>query len=51
LVVLVIVYVDGKPVPISAYGRVVFESLLRLLHDFICPCARPRTTHRHSQEP
>jgi hypothetical protein len=46
-VVLVIIYVDGKPVPASAYGQVVFESLLQSLHDIICPCARPVITHRH----
>jgi hypothetical protein len=50
-VVLVIVYVDGQPVPISAYGQVVFESLPRLLHDFVCPCARPRIPHRPYQQP
>jgi hypothetical protein len=50
-VVLVIIYVDGRPVPVSAYGQVVFESLLRLLHDFVCPCTRPVITHRHYQEP
>jgi hypothetical protein len=46
-VVLVIIYVDGKPVPVSAYGQVVFESLLQSLHDMVCPCARPVITHRH----
>jgi hypothetical protein len=50
-VVLVIIYVDSRPVPVSAYGQVVFESLLQLLHDFVCPCARPVITHRHYQEP
>ena len=45
--VLVIIYVDGKPVPVSAYGQVVFESLLQSLHDMVCPCARPVITHRH----
>jgi hypothetical protein len=49
-VVLVIIYVDRQPVPISAYGRVVFESPLLLLHDFVCPCARPGITHRQYQE-
>jgi hypothetical protein len=49
-VVLVIIYVDGRPVPVSAYGQVVFESLLQSLHDFVCPCARPVKTHRHHQE-
>ena len=48
--VLVIIYVDGRPVPVSAYGQVVFESLLKSLHDFVCPCARPVITHRHHQE-
>jgi len=50
-VVLVIIYVDGKPVPVSAYGQVVFESLLQSLHDFVCPCARSVITQRHYQEP
>jgi hypothetical protein len=50
-VVLVIIYVDGKPVPVSAYGQVVFESLLQSLHDMVCPCARPVITHRDYQEP
>jgi hypothetical protein len=50
-VVLVIIYVDGKPVPVSAYGQVVFENLLQSLHDMVCPCARPVITHRHYQEP
>jgi hypothetical protein len=50
-VVLVIIYVEGKPVPVSAYGQVVFESLLQSLHDMVCPCARPVITHRHYQEP
>jgi hypothetical protein len=50
-VVLVIIYVDGKPVPVSAYGQVVFESLLQSLHEMVCPCARPVITHRHYQEP
>jgi hypothetical protein len=49
-VVLVIMYVDGRPVPVSAYGQVVFESLLQSLHDFVCPCASPVITHRHHQE-
>ena len=48
--VLVIIYVDGEPVPVSAYGRVVFESLLAVLHDIVCPCARPVITRRHHQE-
>jgi hypothetical protein len=50
-VVLVIIYVDDRPVPISAYGQVVFESLLAVLHDIVCPCARPVITHRHYQKP
>jgi hypothetical protein len=50
-VVLVIIYVDGRPAPLSAYGQVVFESLLQSLHDFVCPCARPVITHRRYQEP
>jgi hypothetical protein len=49
-VVLVIIYVDGEPVPVSAYGQVVFESLLAVLHDIVCPCARPVITHRRYQE-
>ena len=48
--VLVIIYVDGEPVPVSAYGQVVFESLLAVLHDIVCPCARPVIAHHH-QEP
>jgi hypothetical protein len=51
VVVLVIIYVDGRPVPVSAYGQVVFESLLQSLHDIVCPCAGPVITHRHQQEP
>jgi hypothetical protein len=50
-VVLVIIYVDGQPVPVSAYWQVVFESLLQSLHEIVCPCARPVITHRHYQEP
>ena len=38
--VLVIIYVDGEPVAVSAYGQVVFESLLAVVHDIVCPCAR-----------
>jgi hypothetical protein len=51
VVVLVIIYVDGRPVPVSAYGQVVFESLLRSLHDMVCPCARPHITQHHYEEP
>jgi hypothetical protein len=51
VLVLVIIYVDGKAVPVSAYGQVVFESLLQSLHDFVCPCARPVITQRYYQEP
>jgi hypothetical protein len=50
-VVLVIIYVDGRPVPVSTYGQVVFESLLAVLHDVVCPCARPVITHRHYHGP
>ena len=46
-----IIYVDGKPVPVSAYGHGVFESLLQSLHEIVCPCARPVITHRRYQEP
>ena len=49
--VLVIIYVDGKPVPVSAYWQVVFESLVQSLHEIVCPCARPVITHRHHQKP
>ena len=49
--VLVIIYVDGKPVPVSAYGQVVFESLLRSLHEMVCPCARPVIAQRHYKKP
>jgi hypothetical protein len=50
-VVLVIIYVDSKPVPVSAYGHGVFESLLQSLHEIVCPCARPVITHCHHQKP
>ena len=46
-----IIYVDGKPVPVSAYGQVVFESLLAVVHDIVCPCARSVITRHHYQEP
>ena len=49
--VLVIIYVDGKPVPVSAYGQVVFESLLQSLHEMVCPCARPVIAQRHYEKP
>jgi hypothetical protein len=35
----------------GAYGQVVFESLLAVVHDIVCPCARPVIAHHHYQEP
>ena len=36
---MICVYVDGVPAPLTAYLQVVAESLLDVVHSLICPCA------------
>jgi hypothetical protein len=36
---MICVYVDGVPVPLTAYLQVVAESLLDVAHSLMCPCA------------
>ena len=36
---MICVYVDGVPSPLTAYLQVVAESLLDVVHSLICPCA------------
>jgi hypothetical protein len=37
---MIYVYVDGAPVPLTAYLQVVAESLLGVAHSLICPCQK-----------
>jgi hypothetical protein len=39
---MIYVYVDGEPVPLTAYVQVVAESLLDVVHSLICPCQKSR---------
>lgn len=34
------VYVDGEPLPLTAYLQVVAESLLDVVHSLVCPCQK-----------
>ncbi|MDT5344427.1 MAG: hypothetical protein QOE52_3611 [Mycobacterium sp.] len=36
---MICVYVDGVPAPLTAYLQVVAESLLDVVHSLICACA------------
>ena len=36
---MICVYVDGVPAPLTAYLRVVAEGLLDVAHSLMCPCA------------
>jgi hypothetical protein len=36
---MICVYVDGTPAPLTAYLQVVAESLLDVVHSLMCPCA------------
>jgi hypothetical protein len=36
---MICVYVDGAPAPLTAYLQVVAESLLDVVHSLMCPCA------------
>jgi len=36
---MICVYVDGVPAPLTAYLQVVAESLLDVAHSLMCPCA------------
>jgi hypothetical protein len=36
---MICIYVDGAPAPLTAYLRVVAESLLDVVHSLMCPCA------------
>jgi hypothetical protein len=36
---MICVYIDGAPAPLTAYLQVVAESLLEVVHSLICPCA------------
>jgi hypothetical protein len=36
---MICVYVDGVPAPLTAYLQVVAESLLDVGHSLMCPCA------------
>jgi hypothetical protein len=36
---MICVYVDGVPAPLTAYLQVVAESLLDVVHSLMCPCA------------
>jgi len=36
---MICVYVDGVPAPLTAYLQVVAESLVDVVHSLICPCA------------
>ena len=36
---MICVYVDGVPAPLTAYLQVVTESLLDVVHSLMCPCA------------
>jgi hypothetical protein len=36
---MICVYVDGAPAPLTAYLQVVAESLLDVAHSLMCPCA------------
>jgi hypothetical protein len=36
---MICVYVDGVPAPLTAYLQVVAESLLGVVHSLMCPCA------------
>jgi hypothetical protein len=50
---MIYVYVDGAPVPLTAYLQVVAEILIDMAHSRICPCseiARPDTSRRREQE-
>jgi hypothetical protein len=40
---MICVYVDGTPAPLTAYLQVVAESLLDVAHSLICPCAGIRS--------
>jgi hypothetical protein len=35
---MICVYVDGAPAPLTAYLQVVAENLLDVAHSLICPC-------------
>jgi hypothetical protein len=49
---MISVYVDGEPLPLTAYLQVVVESLLDVVHSLVCPaknrlarcssCVRPQ---------
>jgi len=36
---MICVYVDGVPAPLTAYLQVVAESLVDVVHSLMCPCA------------
>ena len=36
---MICVYVDGAPAPLTAYLQVVAESLVDVAHSLMCPCA------------
>ena len=36
---MICVYVDGVPAPLTAYLQIVAESLLDVAHSLMCPCA------------
>lgn len=47
---MIYVYVDGAPVPLTAYLQVVAESLLGVAHSLICPCQKlPSRNGSHLQ--
>ena len=54
------IYVDGAPVPLTAYLQVVAESLLDVAHSLSCPCQKlprrynpcvPRSSRSPSRHP